>query len=132
VSEESAAARYKEITAIATTAAKRLRRHEMDKIARLEDEVAAYRERTEAADAEHEKVVEAVRLRWDEAMEELWNERWMRVTQMPSADTSAAPAKAADAIRMVQTAYLELRGALRQSRWQAASWIPRRGSRQDS
>lgn len=127
---DTAAARYKEITEIATSAAKRLQRHETDKIAELEDHVAAGQERMAAADAEHDEVVEAVRLRWDEAMEELWNERWMRVTQMPGADTSAAPAKRDRAIRPVQAAYLELRGALRQSRWQATSWLPRRG-RQD-
>lgn len=123
----SATERYKEMTAWATSAAKRLQRHETEKAAALEDRVATANERIAHAEAEHERVCEAVEFRWHEAMAELFHERWMRVTPMPEPSKSAAPAQADEAIRFVQSAYLGLREALGRSR----PWIPRRRPKED-
>jgi hypothetical protein len=110
--ETPAAIRYKELVALADAAAQRLRRHEDDRVAQLGDEVAAGHERIEQAEAQLEQVRDGVRKRWDEAMEELFNERWMRVTPMPEPDLSAEPDTPERPIRSVQNAYLRLRQAL--------------------
>ena len=108
----SAAVRYKELVALADEAAQRLRRHEADRVEELAGEVAAGNKRIEEADAQLEQVRDGVRKRWDEAMEELFNERWMRVTPMPEPDLSAEPDTPEGPIRSVQNAYLRLRQAL--------------------
>jgi hypothetical protein len=125
-----AAVRYKEITAVAVDAAERMRRHEADKADRLTDEVAAGQERIAAAEEQKAQVAEGVRVRWSAAMEALWDERWMRVTPMPDADLSAAPATPEESIRAVQGAFLELHEALGKARWSAGSMLPRRGRRE--
>jgi hypothetical protein len=122
----SAAMCYKELTEIATNAATRLRRLDAEKCDRLRDEVSAGQERLDEAKREQELVVEGVRKRWDSAMEELWNERWMRVTPMPEGDPAAPPASSREAIALVQAAYLELREALGKPRsWLSQSRRPR-------
>jgi hypothetical protein len=122
-----ASARYKEIAECATDAAKRMRRHEVEKASRLQEEVAAGHERIAEAEAQQEQVVDGVQRRWKAAMEALWDERWMQVTRIPDADPSAAPATPQESIRAVQAASLELHEALRKSR----SWLrkPRRNRR---
>ena len=107
-----AAVRYKELMALADAAAQRLRRHESERVEELTGEVATGQKRIEQAEAQREQVRDGVRRRWDEAMEELWEERWMRVTPMPEPDLSAEPATPEDPIRSVQNAYLRLRQAL--------------------
>lgn len=107
-----AAVRYKELMALADAAAQRLRRHESERVEELTGEVASGQKRIEQAEAQREQVRDGVRRRWDEAMEELWEERWMRVTPMPEPDLSAEPATPEDPIRSVQNAYLRLRQAL--------------------
>lgn len=107
-----AAVRYKELMALADAAAQRLRRHESERVEELTGEVATGQKRIEQAEAQREQVRDGVRRRWDEAMEELWEERWMRVTPMPEPDLSAEPATPEGPIRSVQNAYLRLRQAL--------------------
>lgn len=120
--EIPAALRYKEIMALADDAAQRLRRHEADRVDELTGEVAAGHQRIERAEQQQEQVREGVRKRWDSAMEDLWEERWMRVTPMPEPDLSAEPAGPEEPIRSVQNAYLRLREALSRRR----SFLPRR------
>jgi len=107
-----AAVRYKELMALADAAAQRLRRHESERVEELTGEVATGQKRIEQAEAQREQVRDGVRRRWDEAMEELWEERWMRVTPMPEPDLSAEPATPEGPIRSVQNVYLRLRQAL--------------------
>lgn len=120
--EIPAALRYKEIMALADDAAQRLRRHEDDRVDELTGEVATGQQRIERAEQQQEQVREGVRKRWDSAMEDLWEERWMRVTPMPEPDLSAEPAGPEEPIRSVQNAYLRLREALSRRR----SFLPRR------
>lgn len=124
-----AAARYKEIAEIANDAAARMRRWEEEKSAQLFDEVSTGQERLAEAEREHEQVVDAVNKRWNSAMEELWSERWMRVTPMPEGDPSAARARSQESIAQVQTAYLGLRDALGKPRsWLSKGRRPRDGA----
>ncbi|SDK45256.1 hypothetical protein SAMN04487820_10840 [Actinopolyspora mzabensis] len=116
--------RYKEIVALATGSAERLQELERDRVERLERELAGERDLVEQAEQQQEEVEEGVRLRWNAAMEALWEERWLRVTQLPAPDTTAEPAGAEDAIRSVQRAYLDLYEELEQGRWSAPNWIP--------
>lgn len=120
-----AAERYKEITALATTAAQQLRRHERERAGELGEAVAAGRQRREAADEQREQVVEDVRKRWNAAMEALWDERWMQVKGMPDPDPTAQESTPDDSRREVQAAYLAFYGSLEKPRF-AASFRPRR------
>ncbi|MGI8309851.1 hypothetical protein [Saccharopolyspora hattusasensis] len=120
-----AADRYKEITALATTAAQQLRRHERERAGELGEAVAAGRQRREAADEQREQVVEDVRKRWNAAMEALWDERWMQVKSMPDPDPAARASTPDDSRREVQAAYMALHSALEKPRF-AASLRPRR------
>ncbi|MCI2423150.1 hypothetical protein MOQ72_37600 [Saccharopolyspora sp. K220] len=120
-----ASVRYKEITALATTAAQQLRRHERERAGELGEAVAAGRKRREAADERREQVREDVRKRWKAAMEALWDERWMRVKGMPEPDRAAPPATPEESRREVQSAYLALHDALEKRRF-TANLRPRR------
>lgn len=126
---DNPAVRYRELTALATSAVDRVREHERERAARLEDGLAASAERITAAEQAQQKVVDGVRIRWNAAMEALWSERWMRVTARPDPDMSAPAARAEECIRRVQAAYLELHAAVDRRSWSATSWLPGRGRR---
>ncbi len=128
---ENAAARYKELAALATAAVDRTAEHERSRVEELEDGFRDSEARVDAAQESQDQVVEGVRLRWKAAMEALWEERWMRVTGRPDPDPSAAAAPADECIRQVQAAYLDLHGCLGRSGkgWSAPSWLPRPGRR---
>ncbi|WP_019855593.1 hypothetical protein [Actinopolyspora mortivallis] len=114
---EHAVERYKEITALVAEAVDRLNARERERAERLEEELATGQDRVELAQRQRDEVAEGVRIRWNAAKEALWEERWMRVTQLPPPDTSAEPVPAEEAIRSVQSAYMELHEAVGQRRW---------------
>ncbi|MBB5153767.1 hypothetical protein [Saccharopolyspora phatthalungensis] len=120
-----ASERYKEIAALATTAAQQLRRHERERAGELGEAVAAGRQRREAADEQRKQVVEDVRKRWNAAMEALWDERWMQVKAMPEPDRSAAPSTPDASRRDVQEAFMALYKSLEKTRF-AANLLSRR------
>lgn len=121
-----AAVRYKEITASAEAAAQRLREHEATKATRLDEEVTAARQRAEEADEQCERVTGEVNRLWNMAMSALWEERWMRVNQMPEGDPSAAPERPKQSKDRVGTAYNELSRTLKKSGWSSRSLLQRR------
>ncbi|GAB3283257.1 hypothetical protein [Parasphingorhabdus pacifica] len=112
-----AAVRYKEITSLATSAAKRMREVEREKATELGELVASGRARTEEADRRYEWTVQEVESRWNAAMEALFEERWMRVTTMPEADSSAVPDNPETSVNAVQKAFYDLYQAVRAPRW---------------
>jgi hypothetical protein len=120
-----ASVRYKEITALATTAAQQLRKHERERAGELGEAVAAGRQRREAADEQREQVVEDVRKRWNAAMEAVWDERWMKVKPMPDPDRAAPPATPDESRRDVQDAFMALYNSLDKPRF-GANLLPRR------
>ncbi|GAA4885263.1 hypothetical protein [Saccharopolyspora cebuensis] len=112
MAEQSAAARYKELTALATAAGKFQRRHEQVKAVELGEVVAQGRQRIEESEAHRDEVVAEVRKRWNAAMEALWDERWFRGEGMPAPDRDAPAAPGEESVRMVQLAFLGLHEAL--------------------
>ncbi|QUH00008.1 hypothetical protein HUO13_03550 [Saccharopolyspora erythraea] len=121
-----ASVRYKELSAAATTAAQRMRRHEQDKAAELEESVTRGNSRKEEADQQREQVEKDVRTRWTLALEALWDERWLKVSSLPDPDLSAPPATPEESRRAVQDAFLELHDALDKPRWSAGSLLRRK------
>ncbi|KAA5836868.1 hypothetical protein ABT337_29080 [Saccharopolyspora hirsuta] len=120
-----ASIRYKELTALATTAAQQLRKHERARAAELGEAVAASQQRKDEAEERRQQVVEDVRVRWKAAMEALWDERWMQVKGMPEPDRSAPPATPEESRRDLQDAFMDLYNALEKPRF-GAGLLPRR------
>lgn len=110
--EVPAAIRYKELTALATTAAERLRRHENARAAELEDTAVDAPRRADEADAQLEQVRNEARKRWNAALEALWHERWFQVDGgMPEPDPQAPPQPAEQSRQEMQQALLQLHEA---------------------
>ncbi|MHA6798253.1 hypothetical protein [Bounagaea algeriensis] len=110
--EVPAAIRYKELTALAATAAERLRRHENARAAQLEDTAADAPRRVDEADAQLEQVRTDARKRWNAALEALWHERWFQVDGgMPEPDPQAPPQSAEQSRQEMQQALLQLHEA---------------------
>ncbi|RKT83678.1 hypothetical protein SAMN05421805_110178 [Saccharopolyspora antimicrobica] len=112
-----ASIRYKELTALATTAAQQLRKRERARVAELSDEVAAGQQRKDAAAEERDKVIKDVESRWEAAIRALWHEKWMKGSVFPEPDRSAPRAKPEKSVRAVQAAYLEFNDALERLRF---------------
>nr|WP_246330559.1 hypothetical protein [Saccharopolyspora hordei] len=110
---------------MATTAAERMRKHERARAAELSEVVAAGRQRKDAAEERRQQVVDDVRVRWNNAMEALWDERWFRVKGLPEPDRSAPPMTPEEARRLVQDAFLALHDALEKPRF-GSGILPRR------
>lgn len=121
---DSAAERYKELVAVATDAVDRLHHRERQRAAQLEEELATEHDRLERAEQQRQQVIDGVRLRWNAAMEALWEERWMRVTRIPQPEPSARPASPEEAIKSVQQAYLELYEEINKGRRSGTGWLP--------
>lgn len=113
--QPSTGARYKEIAALATDAVERMNRLERERADTLQEQATADQERLRQAQQEEEEVTHLVDLRWNNAMEELWEERWMQVTKKPAPDYSAPPAGKKELERRVQAAWLDLYHALGRS-----------------
>ncbi|MGW1679834.1 hypothetical protein [Saccharopolyspora sp. NPDC002376] len=120
-----ASIRYKELTALASTAAQDLRKHERARATELGEAVAEGQQRKDAAAEQRDQVVEDVRKRWKAAMEALWDERWMQVKGMPDPDLTAPPATPDDSRRDVHDAFLALLNALERPRF-GSGILPRR------
>ncbi|AOS65791.1 hypothetical protein [Actinoalloteichus hymeniacidonis] len=79
----SAAERYKELCGTATGALSAMRAHDRELATRLRDTCATAREDV-LDSAERERVTRLiVRLRWEAAVEALWDERWLPMTPLP-------------------------------------------------
>ncbi|MER7013993.1 hypothetical protein ABT324_21450 [Saccharopolyspora sp. NPDC000359] len=120
-----ASIRYKELTALATTAAQQLRKHERARATELGEAVAAGQKRKDEAEEQRQQVVDDVRVRWKAAMEALWDERWMQVRGLPEPDRSAPPATPEDSRRHLQDAFMELYNSLEKPRF-GSGILPRR------
>jgi hypothetical protein len=87
----SAVERYKEIIASAGEAVAAMRARDEARVAHLVAKLAESQDRM--ADAiEREKVVRlGVALHWEQAVEALWDERWMAMRPMPKPDERVPP-----------------------------------------
>ncbi|WP_016697742.1 hypothetical protein [Actinoalloteichus spitiensis] len=108
----SAADAYKEICGLVTDAVDRLRERDEQRAEQLRAELLAAEQRREAA-AEREHVTRwTARLRWEAAVELLWDQRWLRMTPLPRPDRST-PYTDLDACgHEVDAAFEELKSSL--------------------
>lgn len=108
----SAVERYKEIIAIATDAAARQRKLDevrcaelAERIANTQQEIAEVRDR--------ERVVRmGAALHWEQAVEQLWNERWLQMVTPPLPDESVPQRPQGEYNRAMDLAYQALEDSL--------------------
>ncbi|MEU7475431.1 hypothetical protein AB0A63_05560 [Lentzea sp. NPDC042327] len=108
----SAVERYKEIIAIATEAAARQRKLDEVRCAELAERIAAT-QRQIAEVRDRERVVRmGAALHWEQAVEQLWNERWLQMTTPPLPDESVQPRPQSEYNERMDLAYQALENAL--------------------
>lgn len=110
---ESAVHRYKQLAERNTEAVRRMREHDRARAEVLREAVTRSQQALALA-GERERVARmGVRLHWEAAIEELWNERWLTVQPVPA---PIQPAPGDDSLRCdaeVGRTYEALRAALR-------------------
>jgi hypothetical protein len=108
----SAVERYKEIIAIATDAAARQRKLDEVKCAELAARIASIQEQI-AEVRDRERVVRmGAALHWEQAVEQLWNERWLQMVTPPLPDESVPPRPQGEYNRAMDVAYQALEDSL--------------------
>ncbi|TDC95766.1 hypothetical protein E1161_02935 [Saccharopolyspora aridisoli] len=113
---ETAAERYRELTALATAAGKEMRKHERDSAEELGEKVAAGKQRTEESEKTRDELVVEVKQRWTAAMQVVWDERWLRSSGLPAADRKAPDASPSESRLAVHEAFENLRDAITKPR----------------
>jgi hypothetical protein len=108
----SAVERYKEIIAIATEAAARQRKLDEVRCAELAERIAATQQQI-AEVRDRERVVRmGAALHWEQAVEQLWNERWLQMVTPPLPDESVPPRPQGEYNRAMDLAYQALEDSL--------------------
>jgi len=108
----SAVERYKEIIAIATDAAARQRKLDEVRCAELAERIAATQQEI-AEVRDRERVVRmGAALHWEQAVEQLWNERWLQMVTPPLPDESVPPRPQGEYNRAMDVAYQALEDSL--------------------
>lgn len=108
----SAVERYKEIIAIATDAAARQRKLDEVRCAELAARIASTQEQI-AEVRDRERVVRmGAALHWEQAVEQLWNERWLQMVTPPLPDESVPPRPQGEYNRAMDLAYQALEDSL--------------------
>lgn len=108
----SAVERYKEIIAIAADAAARQRKLDEVRCAELAQRIAATQQRiAEVSDRERVARMGAA-LHWEQAVEQLWNERWLKGSTFPKPDESVPPRPHGEYLRAMDVAYQALEDSL--------------------
>lgn len=121
-----AARRYKEIAGLNTESVERMREHDRALVEELEKRLEQA-EKALAEAAEHERVAKmGVRLHWEAAMEQLWNEHWLTVKPLPQPASPAPRMNPLECDAEVGSTYEALSDALRKP-----SMLPRRGGRSE-
>lgn len=112
VENVSAVERYKEIIAIATDAAARQRKLDEVRCAELAERIAATQQQI-AEVRDRERVVRmGAALHWEQAVEQLWNERWLQMVTPPLPDESVPPRPQGEYNRAMDLAYQSLEDSL--------------------
>ncbi|GAA3652284.1 hypothetical protein C8D88_1011375 [Lentzea atacamensis] len=108
----SAVERYKEIIAIATDAATRQRKLDEVRCAELAERIAQTQHQI-AEVRDRERVVRmGAALHWEQAVEQLWNERWLQMVTPPLPDESVPPRPQGEYNRAMDLAYQALEDSL--------------------
>jgi hypothetical protein len=122
---ETAAERYRELTALATAAGKEMRKHEREAAEKLGERVATGNQRKEESEQVRDELVAEVKQRWTAAMQVVWDERWLRSSGIPTPDRSAPDATPSESRLAVHEAFEALRDAIAKPRLPTA-FLPRR------
>ncbi|GGU83168.1 hypothetical protein [Lentzea flava] len=108
----SAVERYKEIIAIATDAATRQRKLDEVRCAELAERIASTQHEI-AEVRDRERVVRmGAALHWEQAVEQLWDERWFKMVPPPVPDESVPPRPQGEYNRAMDLAYQALEDSL--------------------
>ncbi|MFI6102377.1 hypothetical protein ACIA8G_43080 [Lentzea sp. NPDC051213] len=108
----SAVERYKEIIAIATDAAARQRKLDEVRCAELAERLASTQEQI-AEVRDRERVVRmGAALHWEQAVEQLWNERWLQMVTPPLPDETVPKRPQGEYNRAMDLAYQALEDSL--------------------
>ncbi|MFD5830864.1 hypothetical protein [Lentzea sp. NPDC060358] len=108
----SAVERYKEIIAIAADAAARQRKLDEVRCTELAEKLAATQRRI-AEVCDRERVVRmGAALHWEQAVEQLWDERWLQMVTFPLPDETVPPRPPGEYIQEMDTAYQALEDSL--------------------
>ncbi|MFS8104361.1 hypothetical protein LFM09_45370 [Lentzea alba] len=108
----SAVERYKEIIAIATDAAARQRKLDEVRCAELAERIASTQQQI-AEVRDRERVVRmGAALHWEQAVEQLWNERWLQMVTFPLPDESVPQRPQGEYNRAMDLAYQGLEDSL--------------------
>ncbi|HEX4224893.1 MAG TPA: hypothetical protein VHZ97_21170 [Pseudonocardiaceae bacterium] len=119
--------RYKDVAGLNTEATERMREADRALVEKLEQQLGAA-ERALAEVSERERVARmGVELHWEAAMEELWDERWLKLEPMPLPAVPAPAMNPLDCDTEVGDTYAALHEALRKP-----SMLPRIGKRESS
>ncbi|SFS56053.1 hypothetical protein [Saccharopolyspora flava] len=113
---ETAAERYRELTALATAAGKEMRKHEREIAKELGEQVAKGNQRKEESEQTRDELVSEVKGLWKAAMQVVWDERWLRSSGVPAPDRSAPDATPMESRIAVHEAYDALRTAITKPR----------------
>lgn len=113
---ETAAERYRELTALATAAGKEMRKQERDSAKELGDAVAVGTKRKEESEETRDKLVAEFKGLWKSAMQIVWDERWLRSSGVPAADRSAPDATPSQSRQEAHEALEALRDAIAKPR----------------
>lgn len=108
-----AARRYQEMTSGMNDAVERIRRDDAERARRLRDELVELGEEMEAAANREALTVLGVALRWEAALESLWNEHWMTLSPLPKPDRDALPHDLDYLDAVVEQRFEALREAIR-------------------
>ena len=122
---ETAAERYRELTALATAAGKQMRKHEREVAEELGEQVAAGEARKEESEQVRDELVAEVKQRWTAAMQVVWDERWLRSSGIPAPDRDAPDATPSESRVAVHDAFEALRDAVTKPRL-PTDFLPRR------
>ncbi len=114
--EESPARQYKKIMAEATAAAGALRERDRRRAVELREALLGLEDEMLRTGERARLTASVVQLHWEEALEVLWAESWLKLRPLPDPDPAADPARLEDYDAEVHHRAEELRELVRR-RW---------------
>ncbi|MEU5694889.1 hypothetical protein [Actinosynnema sp. NPDC020468] len=110
--EVSAVERYKEIVALAAESYERMRDNDRRRVAELLRRLAETQELMARVIEQERDVRIGVSVVWDQAVEALWDERWLEMKPMPAPDESVPRRPQNDYTGAMDHAYQQFEDAL--------------------
>lgn len=108
----SAVERYKEIIAGVTEATARMRARDAERNAELVASLGRSQEQVAEISEREQMVRFGAALQWEQAMKQLWNETWLRMSPFPKPDESVAIRPQSEYNAAMEEAYQALEDSL--------------------